>query len=453
MTRSPHQTLRGLAAFAALTSAACVPAAAHRGAGGVAALIAGRTGASAAWFPTDASATLLAPIPNGPLTQDSVVRLAILRSPQIRATLAEVGVATADLWQASTLPNPVLDALYAFPTSGIAASSASVGFSIVRALQVPLRRRVAAAELTSTELRVADVVLRVMLDAQRAYVTVQHAQQLVELRRTAASAAEAAATAATALRAAGNVPALLQASEEAAAAESAVSVTDAEGAVIGARAELARLLGAGVSDSAWTVPSRLADPDAADWPLAVVDSLALARRLDVAAARESASAAAAALGLSTNFRFLADGTIGATIEREPDGRFAGPSAGVPLPLFDRGGASVARAAAVLRQRVGGHDALVVNVHAEVRTRLAQMHSARQRALQLRTVVLPLRERVLAETQRHVNAMDLSIFTLLQAKQAAIEAGRMYLDALRDYWIARAELERAAGGSLPAGPTP
>ncbi|MBI3568868.1 MAG: TolC family protein [Gemmatimonadetes bacterium] len=411
-----------------------------------------RAGMPAGWFPPDSSPAPLARIPSGPLAADSAVRLAILRSPHIRAALAEVGIAAADLWQASTFPNPVLDALYAFPASGIAVSSANVGFSVVRALQVPLRRRVAAAELTSTELRIADVVLRVAVDAQRAYVTVQHAQQVVELRRTAASAAEVAATAAKALRAAGNVPALRLASEEAAAAESVVGVMDAEGELLGARAELARLMAADVPDSGWTVPARLADPDAADWTLAIIDSLALARRLDIGAARESARAAAATLGLSTSFRFLADGTIGATFEREPDGRFAGPSASVPLPLFDRGGAGVARAAAVLRQRVAMHDALVVNVHAEVRTRLAQVRNASQRARQLRTVVLPLRERVLAEAQRHVNAMDLTIFALLQAKEAEIEAGRAYLDALRDYWIGRAELERAAGGALPGGHT-
>jgi len=34
----------------------------------------------------------------------------------------------------------------------------------------------------------------------------------------------------------------------------------------------------------------------------------------------------------------------------------------------------------------------------------------------------------------------------------IEAYRDYLDTVRDYWITRAELERATGGSLDAQPT-
>ena len=88
------------------------------------------------------------------------------------------------------------------------------------------------------------------------------------------------------------------------------------------------------------------------------------------------------------------------------------------------------------------------MHADIRVRLAQVRSARERAHQLRRVVLPLRRRVVAEAQRHVNVNDLSVFALLQAKQAEFDTARSYLDALRDYWNARSDLERAAGGALP-----
>ena len=44
-------------------------------------------------------------------------------------------------------------------------------------------------------------------------------------------------------------------------------------------------------------------------------------------------------------------------------------------------------------------------------------------------------------------MLVGIFQLLQAKQGEIEAGRAYVEALRDYWMARAELEKAVGGRL------
>jgi outer membrane protein TolC len=155
------------------------------------------------------------PIPAGPLDTEIATRLAMVRNPRVRATLAEVGIAQAELWHAATFPNPVLDLLYGVPRTGTAVSSVGVGFSFVRALQQPLRRRVAAAELASTEERVADAVLGVMTDVQRAYLDVQHAQQVLELRTTFAAATAASAGATKALREAGNVPALVLVSEQA----------------------------------------------------------------------------------------------------------------------------------------------------------------------------------------------------------------------------------------------
>ena len=144
----------------------------------------------------------------------------MVRNPRVRATLAEVGIAQAELWHAATFPNPVLDLLYGFPRTGTAVSNVGVGFSFVRALQLPLRRRVAAAELESTQELVADAVLGVMTDVQRAHLDVQHAQQVLELRTTFAAATAASAGAAKALREAGNVPALVLVSEQAMAEQS-----------------------------------------------------------------------------------------------------------------------------------------------------------------------------------------------------------------------------------------
>jgi cobalt-zinc-cadmium efflux system outer membrane protein len=44
-----------------------------------------------------------------------------------------------------------------------------------------------------------------------------------------------------------------------------------------------------------------------------------------------------------------------------------------------------------------------------------------------------------------------VYQLLAAKQAEINAYREYIETVRDYWIARAELERAVGGRLGAPP--
>jgi len=62
-------------------------------------------------------------------------------------------------------------------------------------------------------------------------------------------------------------------------------------------------------------------------------------------------------------------------------------------------------------------------------------------------LLPERKKILELTVKHYNAMLKSPFDLLLAKQNEISAERGYVDTVRDYWIARVDLERAVGGRL------
>ena len=75
-------------------------------------------------------------------------------------------------------------------------------------------------------------------------------------------------------------------------------------------------------------------------------------------------------------------------------------------------------------------------------------AARHRAVFYERVLLPLRQRVVDQTQLEYNGMLVGIFQLLQAKQQEIDTGKQYIDALRDYWIARAQLTQLLDGRLP-----
>ena len=66
----------------------------------------------------------------------------------------------------------------------------------------------------------------------------------------------------------------------------------------------------------------------------------------------------------------------------------------------------------------------------------------------RDVLLPLRQRVLEETELHYNAMTIGVFQLLAAKRDQIATARTYVELLRDYWLARNEVQRMlAGGGV------
>lgn len=210
-----------------------------------------------------------------------------------------------------------------------------------------------------------------------------------------------------------------------------------------------------LAGSPWRMASRLPTVPAVDPVLETppdnLAQMAVGRRLDVSAAAQNVIVAARSLGLTRSFRLLQDGTLGFDAERDIDGKWVkGPTASFPLPVFDRGGPAVARGQAFLRQALAQHDALQVQVRAQVLASLSRLRAAHSGALYYGTVIIPLRHRIVAETQRQFNAMTVGVFALLQARQAEIEAGRAYVDAVRNYWISRSELQGAVGGNLPLG---
>jgi cobalt-zinc-cadmium efflux system outer membrane protein len=77
-----------------------------------------------------------------------------------------------------------------------------------------------------------------------------------------------------------------------------------------------------------------------------------------------------------------------------------------------------------------------------------LRGAQDRALYYRDIVLPLQERIVNEAQLQYNAMQIGIFQLLRDRGQQIEAGVAYVEALREYWLARADLVHVASGRLP-----
>jgi outer membrane protein, heavy metal efflux system len=74
--------------------------------------------------------------------------------------------------------------------------------------------------------------------------------------------------------------------------------------------------------------------------------------------------------------------------------------------------------------------------------------AQDRARYYRDILLPLHERVVSEGQLQYNAMQIGIFQLLRDRAQQIEAGVAYVEELRDYWVARADLAQILSGRLP-----
>lgn len=177
-----------------------------------------------------------------------------------------------------------------------------------------------------------------------------------------------------------------------------------------------------------------------------VEAVAVTRRLDLAAARSEVAAAATAWKLKMGTRYLPGVTVGGNAERDLDGSWLlGPTLELEIPLFDQGQPELAKLAARYRQARRRYEALAVNLRSEVRAARDALIAARDVATFHRRSLLPQTQQLLRETLLQYNAMQLGNFDLLLAKQREQQAEQAAIEALRDYWIARARLLTACGG--------
>ena len=386
-----------------------------------------------------------------PLGEGEAVQIALLSNRRLQGTYEDLMIAEADVVQAGLLRNPVLSGSLRFPLDQRGAPNFEIGVEqdFLDVLLIPARKRLATSAFEAAKLRVGGEVMRLAADVRVAYFTLQGAQQVAAMRRTIAEAGGASVELAQRQHDAGNISDLDLAGEQALYEQIRLDLARSEGEILGARERLTRLLGLFGGDAGFTLPDRLPDLPAADPSLDHLETLAITRRLDVASAREEAQVSAHQLALAGGGRWLVAGVgLGADFERDVDARrVVGPTARLELPIFDQKQALIARLEAELRQRQQRLAALAIDARSEVREARGRVLATRAVATHYRVVVIPLRERIVALSQQHYDAMLLGVYQLLMAKQSEVNAYREYIEAVRDYWIARAELSRATGGKL------
>jgi cobalt-zinc-cadmium efflux system outer membrane protein len=429
-----------------LVAAGCARIRPDAGLDDVERLVAERTDAPLAHGTAPADERLAALL-GEPLTVGRAVEIALFNNRNLRALYGRLGIAEADLVQAGLPPNPVLHAGVRFAVDGPGPGvEASLLADFLSFLQIPLKKRVAGAAFEVAKLEVASAVVALAADVKVAFYTLQGAEQTLELRETVTHATALSADLAGRLHAAGNIPDLDLASEQALFEEERIALSRAQAEALADREELNVLLGLWGPHTSWTIARRLPELPAVERPAAGLESLAVAKRLDLAAAWQEAHVQTHTWGLARLYGLIPGSGVEA--EREVEGTWSvGPAVEIALPIFDQRQAAVASAATQTAQSVDRHAALAVEIRAHVRRARTRMVAARGRAEHYQRVLLPLRHRILAETQRQYNAMLAGPFQLLQAKRDEIEAGRGYVEALTEYWVARSELERELGCDL------
>lgn len=381
----------------------------------------------------------------GELSETSAVEIALLANRRFQATLEDLGIARGELWQAGLARNPVVGGEIRSPGRAFEIFFVQDVLDLIR---LPKRRRQAAAAFEQAKLRVADEVFDLVTEVRQAYFRTQAASQMVAMRQTVVDAAQAGAELAIRQYDAGNISDLQLENEQALLEQAKLELALSQEDQIAERERLNSLMGLWGEQTTWRIGSRLPDVPDDEADLDGLESLAAAQRLDLAAARREVEIALRALPLARLSAFELE--AGVHREREPEGgTTTGPSLDFAVPIFDRGGAARSRAGAVLRQARQRLAALAVEIRSEVRAARAHMLAARSRAAYYQRVVLPRRSRIVDFSRQEYNFMLIGAFQLLQARQNEIEAQHAYIESLREYWIARSDLEHAVGGQLTA----
>jgi cobalt-zinc-cadmium efflux system outer membrane protein len=418
--------------------------------------IAERTRAEAQWSrtpsETDNAAAIVDKRLAAPLDAAGAVEVALLNNPTLQATFEEVGVSQAELAQAARLENPELSGFVRFPHSG-SGNNTELSFvlNVFDVFVQPARKKTAEAALEQTKLRVANEVFSLAAEVKEAYYTLVARQQLAARLLTIRDVTQAAAEFAEAQHAAGTIPDLELETRTIVHRESKVDVARAEAEARADRERLNRLLGLWGPRTAWTVADTLDAVPADEIPLDGLERLAIEKRQDLQAARWGVDLVGRALAMRRKTRYFPIGVqAGINTEKEITGeRVTGPELRLQLPLFDTGKADVARLEAEHRRAQRQLEAIAVDARSEVREARDRMLAARDLSTYYGRVLLPQRVRILELTLRHYNAMLTGAYELLQAKRDEVETEKAYVEAWRDYWIARARLERALGGALPS----
>jgi len=387
------------------------------------------------------------------LTAQAAVQVALLNNRKLQADYQSLGIAQADLVEAGLLENPVFSYTWYTGHAGTI-TEASVVQDFVSLVSLSARKKVGEAAAQRVALQVANNVIDLARQVQGQYFTIVGDGQALELARQVVTATEAAAELSQRQRSAGNLSRRDQSVQQAFYAQMLLESAQAEAQLASDRERLNRLMGVWGEDTAWSIPSRLpAVPDTLP-PLEQVEARAVSQRLDLAAAKKEADAAAQALNLTRQLRYLGPLGIGVAYKREPDlGSFVGPTVVLGLPIFNQHQATVARAESELKRSQERVAALAIDVRSEARQARTRVVTAHEMVHHYRSVMLPLQQTIVSETLKFYNGMLVGVYELLLAKQAQVQTARQYVAANKEFWLAWTDLELALGGkiALPSPP--
>lgn len=384
------------------------------------------------------------------LTARSAVQVALLNNRNLQAIYADLGLAHTDVIQAGLLTNPVLEgsAVWPYSPEATAANLAfGAAFNIVELFKRPTKEAVARHAFTAAKFRAAEAIVRHAASTNKAFVDVVAGQQKVSLLNKVVKSARAATETAATLREAGNITALEFEQQQSLLTSAKLRLAKANLDLAGARETLNERMGLTGAQTGWNTAGHLQPVPSINLP-GDIEREAVMNNLDLKALAQDIVSLGYKHQLVNAASLIPDLELGGEWEREDGEKEAGVSGSIQIPLFDQGQAKRARSKLEIKRAQHRFWAKGVEVRSSARRLRQQLKSTQQLSIYHRDAILPQQQRLLAATQRQLNAMTTGVFALITAKRQEIDARIQQIDVHHQHWLAYLDLHQLLAGSLP-----
>lgn len=384
------------------------------------------------------------------LTLEEAIQIALLNNQRLQGIYERLGVAQANLVQAGLLRNPIFEADLKF-LNNVSGTKAVLEMAVVQdfleIFMIPLRKRLAKAELAMTQAEITAAIFDLTSDVKIAFISLQAVGHTLEMRKEILQSTEASYDVAQRLHRAGNLTDLALANERALYEQSKLAVATAQTNVLEARENMNVLLGLWGESIQWRINGVLPKTPEKEMDITRLEERAISSSLDLDLLRNQMRVVASRTGMEATELVFPELGSGAAAEYDPGQWSVGPALAIGVPIFDWGQARTAAGRRQLQRLWKEYTATAVEIRAAVRAAKYRLRNARRQCEYYRRVVVPLAEKITAESQLQYNAMQLGVFQLLQAKRNEISVQGQYILARRNYWVARTELEQILAGRL------
>jgi cobalt-zinc-cadmium efflux system outer membrane protein len=402
------------------------------------------------------------------LSVERLVETGFSRRADLLAARQRLAIAEGRLIQAGLRPNPALEAEYGSPRllGGEPESDFSVSVSQTFELGGKRRKRVAVARLELAQVRAEVLALERQFGAEvrAAYSrAIAAARQLDVLERLIAANDELVRVTNERLKEGDAAPLdlnLVRVETDRLRAHVIRTRADLEGEIISLRA----LVGLETTD-----PLRIAPfsdrPARLDLSVVEATEIALRERPDLQAARLGEELGTARIRLAESLGTPnVEGTVRfsrnkgiidlpeslghdlTALDRDNELTFG---VRIDLPIFNRNQGEIAAAVGERVQAQRQREFLEATIKRDVALAYRRYRAAAESVVLYATQILPRSEDNVRSVRAAYNLGEFSVFDVVNEQRRLIESETGYNEALRDYYAALAELERALGTTIPA----